>query len=150
MTFTPITPGCCNRQDSGTVFLLAGCKQMRCIKINMVYLPMHHFLNVSGFPCFSLPHFILLFSLSHFERTVRDPIRCHPWSPVPGPQGSPVCYMQPLEATFPRGQRCCSCCRVWMEPKVFIFGKVLCFTCTYQKCVCVLILFCKGEVCIFI
>lgn len=90
MTFTPITPGCCNRQDSGTVFLLAGCKQMRCIKINMVYLPMHHFLNVSGFPCFSLPHFILLFSLSHFERTVRDPIRCHPWSPIPGPQGSPM------------------------------------------------------------
>lgn len=80
------------------MFLLAGCKQMRCIKINMVYLPMHHFLNVSGFPCFSLPHFILLFSLSHFKRTVRDPIRCHPWSPVPGPQGSSICYVRLLHA----------------------------------------------------
>lgn len=140
MTFTPITPGCCHRQDSGTVFLLAGCKEMRCIKINMVYLPMQHFLKVSGFPCFSLPHFILLFSLSHFERTVRDPIRCRPWSPVPGPQGSPVCYMQPLEATFPRGQRGqqrCSFCGVWMEPKVLFLVRCMLHVDSPEMCVCV-------------
>lgn len=56
---------------------------MRCIKINMVYPPMHHFLNVSGFLCFFLAPLSSLFNLSHFQRTVQEAITGRPQSPPP-------------------------------------------------------------------
>lgn len=88
MTLTPVTPGCCNSQDDGTVSFLAGCERMRCIKINMVYPPMHHFLNVSDFLCFFLAPLSSLFNLSHFQRTVQEAITGRPWSPPPAPSAT--------------------------------------------------------------
>ncbi|XP_034844089.1 platelet-derived growth factor subunit A isoform X1 [Mirounga leonina] len=73
--------------------------------------------------------------VSHFERTMREPIESVPGLPFP----------VLAAARWP-------CASVWTESKFFIFGKMLRFTCIQQKCVCVvfLFLFCKGEVCIFI
>lgn len=113
---------------------------------------MHHFLNVSGFPCFFLAPFNSLLNLSPFE-TVREPITI-PESPVP--RVPPFAVAWASERGFPRG---CTgglpaAARVWTERKLFIFGKMLRFTCIQQKpCVCVLFLFlflCKGELCIFV
>lgn len=72
---------------------------MRCIKINMVCPPMHHFLNVSGFPCFFLAPFNSLLNLSPFE-TVREPITI-PESPVP--RVPPFAVAWASECGFPRG-----------------------------------------------
>jgi hypothetical protein len=111
---------------------------MKCIKINMVYLPMHPFLNVSGFvspfpPCYlpmklgsqvctTMPR-ILLEMGTHCEPRLAS--NRHP----PGTRLTP-CY--------------CS-----LTP-----ASVLYFSCTLlvHRIVCVWFLhfgFCKGELCIF-
>lgn len=68
-----------------------------------------------------LPRFISLFNLSHFERTMREPIESVPGLPLP----------VLAAARWP-------CASIWTESKFFIFGKMLRFTCIQQKCVCVL------------
>lgn len=92
-------------------------------------------------------HFNLIFNLSHFKGTIHESnaitILLSPELPllasvaVRGSLPEHGCEVVPAAAS------------VWTKPKFFIFGKMLRFPCTQEKCACYfLVLFYKGWACI--
>ena len=112
---------------------------MRCIKINMVYPPMHHFLNVSGFTCFFLAPFHPPFNVSHFERTAWSNHMLSPSLPpaVAGPED--LAFLSGGPGLLP------AAASVWTETKLLFLVRCYALRVFNRNSVCCFCFFVKVK-----